>query len=106
MQSSNPGLRPRRLSTSDQASVAWLHEAFDVPLVEQHLKHGVFDLWKLFSAIGDLLKMHCAPARDTMVQKMVEFASNCGPGKSGSTMQALSAIRTCFELLELMRLVS
>lgn len=106
VQTSNPALRPRRLSASDQASVAWLHEAFDVPLVEQQLKHGVFDLGKLFVAIGDLLKKHCAPARDTMVQKMVEFASNCGPGKTGNVMEALSAIRTCFELLELMRLVS
>lgn len=99
-------LRPRRLSAADPSSIAWLHEAFDVPLVEQHLRHGIFDAPKLFTAVGDLLKKHCAPTRDSMVQTMIDVAAKCGSGKTSSLVDGLNAIRVCFELLELMRLVS
>lgn len=99
-------VKPRKLTAAESAGLGWIHEAFDVELIEQHLRYGVFDPSKLFAAVGDLLKRHCAPSRDAAVATMVEIASNCGPGKSGTVGDALRAIRMCFEVLELMRLVS
>ncbi|KAH8114533.1 T-complex protein 11-domain-containing protein [Phellopilus nigrolimitatus] len=89
----NHVLRPRRLTVPEEASVAWLHEAFDVPLIEQQLRHGVFDPGNT-----------CAPARDPMLDAMIGIAGKCGPGKEGRLVDALAAIRMCFELLEFMRL--
>ncbi|KAI5122802.1 hypothetical protein M0805_000145 [Coniferiporia weirii] len=97
-------LRPRRFSVSDEASILWLREAFDVPLIEQQLRHGIFDPVKLLVAVSKLLREHCAPARDSMVDTMLDIARKCSPGKGGHLVDTLAAIRMCFELLELMRL--
>jgi hypothetical protein len=105
-QSSANGLKPRRLSALDPSNIAWLHEAFDVPLIVQQLRHGVFDLSKLLSAVGNLLREHCAPARDGILDTMLAIANKCQPTGDGRLIDALAAIRMCFELLEFMRLVS
>lgn len=97
--------QPRRMTASDEAEVAWLREAFDVPLIEQQLRHGVFNPAKLLIAIGNLLREHCAPARDHLVDTIVEIAKRCSTRTEATLIDALQAIRLCFDLLELMRLV-
>lgn len=56
--------------------------------------------------IGEVLKAHCAPMRDQAVDAMVALAEKCGPGGGGSNADAVAAMRKCFEILELMKLVS
>ena len=77
---------------------AYLRSIFDVALIEQELKHKVFDPSGLFFHIGETLKHHCAPMRDRAVEEMVQVAQKPGP-------EAFKAVRMCLELLELMKLV-
>lgn len=88
---------------SDQAS--FIRSLFDPTLIEQELKHNVFNPSGLFSAIGATLKGHCAPMRDSSVEAMVEAAQACGTESSPSTSKdGIKAIRMCMEILELMKL--
>jgi hypothetical protein len=80
------------------AHAAYLRSIFDPQLIEQELKHKVFDPSGLFAQIGETLKHHCAPMRDRAVEDMVQIAQQPGP-------EAFQAFRTCLELLELMKLV-
>ncbi|KAB5595956.1 Protein SOK1 [Ceratobasidium theobromae] len=69
----------------------------DPALVAQELRHGVFDSQGLFADLGAVLKQHCAPMRDRAVEMMVAVAARPGGG--------VRAVRMCFEILELMKLV-
>ncbi|KAF9049635.1 Tcp11-domain-containing protein [Hymenopellis radicata] len=83
----------------DQAS--HIHSIFDPALIEQELKHRVFDPSGLFRAIGNTLKAHCAPIRDKAVEAMIQMAEAAGhPSRSESVM----ALRQCMDILELMKL--
>ncbi|KAF8158381.1 T-complex protein 11-domain-containing protein [Crassisporium funariophilum] len=79
------------------AHATYLRSVFDPVLIEQELKHNVFDPSGLFAAIGDTLKNHCAPMRDRAVEEMVQAAQRPG-------VEAFKAVRMCLELLELMKL--
>ncbi|KAF5360949.1 hypothetical protein D9756_004726 [Leucocoprinus leucothites] len=81
-----------------------IRSLFDPDLIEQELKHGVFDPSGLFEVIGATLKAHCAPMRDLAVDSMVEAAKACAPGCNATTRDAVKVIRTCLEILELMKL--
>ncbi|KAF8754960.1 T-complex protein 11 [Rhizoctonia solani] len=70
----------------------------DPALIAQELRHGVFDSRGVFKNLGSVLKQHCAPMRDRAVEMMVAVASRPGGG--------VRAVRMCFEILELMKLVS
>ncbi|KAF8917126.1 T-complex protein 11-domain-containing protein [Mucidula mucida] len=83
----------------DQAS--HIRSIFDPSLIEQELKHRVFDPSGLFRAIGNILKAHCAPIRDKAVEAMIQMAEAAGhPSRSESVM----ALRQCMDILELMKL--
>ncbi|KZT40600.1 Tcp11-domain-containing protein [Sistotremastrum suecicum HHB10207 ss-3] len=86
------------------AQEAQLRAALDASLIEQELLHGVFDPSGLFQLLGSVLKCHCAPMRDRVVDTMVQMAHACAPGAGGSMGDAVKAIRICFEILELMKL--
>ncbi|KAF8073790.1 T-complex protein 11-domain-containing protein [Lyophyllum atratum] len=86
------------------AQAAYIRSIFDPALIEQELKHELFDPSGLFSAIGGILKGHCAPMRDRAVEAMVQAAQACAPGGTGSKSDAVSAVRMCLEILELMKL--
>jgi len=88
---------------AEQAS--YIRSLFDPDLIEQELKHDVFDPSGLFEVIGATLKAHCAPMRDLTVDNMVETAKACAPGSNATTRDAVNVIRNCLELLELMKLV-
>lgn len=97
--------QPRRMAACDPTEVAWLREAFDAPLIEQQLRHGVFDPSKLLSAASNLLREYCASARDPIVDTIMGIAKKCATKTEGTLVDALAGIRLCFDLLELMRLV-
>ena len=74
-----------------------VEDHMDVPLMAQQLEHGVLNVVGLIEFIAGTLKAHCAPARDGMVDDMVR---ECQQGNFAKTL------RTCFEILERMKLVS
>jgi hypothetical protein len=88
------------------AQAAHLRSLFDPELIQQELRHELFDPSGLFTVIGQTLKSHCAPMRDRAVDAMVEAAKACAPGCGGSKADAVKAVRMCLDILELMKLVS
>ena len=99
----HPGLLPPQ--EQNDSHVAYLRSILDADLIQQELDHGVFDPSGVFKAIGDIMRCYCAPMRDQAVNQMVALADSCSPGGSGSKADAVRAIRLCFEILELMKLV-
>jgi T-complex protein 11 len=96
---------PSRLIIPSQSAADARHllSHFDPPLIKQELERGIFDPQGLFGMVGETLKRHCAPMRDRQVDAMV----NAVKGSEGtSTQRAIKAMRLCFEILELMKLVS
>jgi hypothetical protein len=88
------------------AQASYLRSIFDAELIEQELKHDVFDPSSLFRSIGHTLKSHCAPMRDRAVDAMVAVAESCAPRNLGCKAVAMKTVRMCLEILELMKLVS
>jgi len=88
------------------AQAAYMRSVFDPDLIEQELKHELFDPSGLFQTIGRTLKSHCAPMRDRAVEAMIAVAQTCAPGGGGSKADAVKAVRMCMDILELMKLVS
>jgi len=68
----------------------------DIKLIAQQVEHKVLNAGKLIKFIAEILKANCAPVRDEIVDRMV-FESENG--------YFIAALRICFELLELMKLV-
>ncbi|KAH9080559.1 Tcp11-domain-containing protein [Lactarius deliciosus] len=101
-QSGRISVQQRRKQQQEQAQS--LRAVLDVDLIEQEMRHGLFDPSGAFEVIGQILKSHCAPMRDQAVDAMVQLAKTCAPGGEGSKADAVRAIRECFELLELMKL--
>ena len=77
----------------------------DADLIQQEVEHGLFDPSGVFQSIGDIIRCYCAPMRDHAVNQMVALAQSCAPGGSGTKADAVRAIRMCFEIMELMKLV-
>ena len=88
------------------AHVVLLRQLLDPDLIQQEIDHALFDPSGVFQAIGDVIRCHCAPMRDAAVDQMVALARSCAPGGSGTKLDAVRAIRMCFEIMELMKLVS
>ena len=99
----HPGLLPPQ--EQNESHVAYLRSILDADLIQQEIEHGVFDPSGVFKAIGDIMRCYCAPMRDQAVNQMVALADSCSPGGAGNMSEAVRAIRLCFEILELMKLV-
>ncbi|KAI0335910.1 Tcp11-domain-containing protein [Cubamyces sp. BRFM 1775] len=84
--------------------VTLLRAHLDPELIQQEISHGLFDPSGLFQVIGDIIRCHCAPMRDAAVDQMVALARSCAPGGAGTKLDAVRAIRMCFEIMELMKL--
>ena len=85
-----------------------LRAVLDVELVVQQIAHGVFDPVGLIRYIGHIIKFHCAPMRDILVNQMVELAQSSISSSDASRPdlhKVVQAFRRCFDLLELMKLV-
>ncbi|KAI0354957.1 Tcp11-domain-containing protein [Trametes cingulata] len=109
-----PALRPPELLfppppqhpqfQQNAAHIALLRQHLDPDLIQQEIAHGLFDPSGLFQVIGDIIRCHCAPMRDAAVDQMVALARACAPGGNGTKLDAVRAIRMCFEIMELMKL--
>ncbi|GAA6023758.1 hypothetical protein JCM11491_006035 [Sporobolomyces phaffii] len=73
-----------------------LIDALDPVKISQQLVQGVLDVAGLARFLGATLKTHCAPMRDELVNDMVSASE----GQDG----VVTALRMCFEILELMKL--
>lgn len=71
-------------------------QALDANLITQQIAHGVLDIANLMSFLGSILKQHCAPMRDEVIEKMIKTVCEDGNVALG--------LRMCFEILELMKL--
>ena len=100
-----PGLLHPQYSQST-SHVAYLRSILDADLIQQEVDHNLFDPSGVFQAIGDIIRYYCAPMRDHAVDQMVKLAQSCSPGGTGTKADAVKAIRLCFEIMELMKLVS
>jgi hypothetical protein len=81
----------------DQPSV---DEHLDVAMLMQEIEKGVCDFVSIATWLAQLLKRHCAPMRDEMVNRMVE---KIGKGDAASISAGLCEL---FGVLEAMKLVS
>jgi hypothetical protein len=72
-----------------------LDSHMDVILIAQQLEHGVFDPISLMTFLADIMKAHCAPLRDPLIDQMLK---DCVVGNF------IISLRSCFEILERMKL--
>lgn len=91
--------------TQNVSHVAHLRSILDVDFIHQEIQHGLFDPSGVFQEIGNVVRCYCAPMRDPLVDQMVKLAQSCSPGGTGTKSDAVRAIRLCFEIMELMKLV-
>ena len=96
---------PHPPTQQNASHVTYLRSILDIDLIQQEINHGLFDPSGVFKAIGDIMRCYCAPMRDQAVNDMVALASSWAPGGTGTKTDAVGAIRLCFEILELMKLV-
>jgi hypothetical protein len=83
---------------------ARVDEHLDVPMLMQEIERGVCDLVRLAKWMAQLLKEHCAPMRDGLVDGMVTTIQT-GVAE-GSSAQIVDGLRELFAILETMKLVS
>lgn len=79
-----------------------IRDHIDPELIEQEAAHGVLDLSSLAHYLVPVLKAHCAPMRDELVDSMVRFIDE-GQLKGDMNM-VTSGLRCCFQILEVMKL--
>jgi hypothetical protein len=77
-------------------------DTLDPELIAQQACHNLLNLSSLSSFFGKILKSHCAPMRDEVIESMMASISKGGESKD---MPAVSnGLKMCFEILELMKL--
>ncbi|KAF2266586.1 hypothetical protein CC78DRAFT_118661 [Lojkania enalia] len=77
-------------------------EYLDVPVLMQRIEKGVVDLPRLAEWLSHLLKEHCAPMRDDLVDSMVEFTRS---GVARNDLKSIvKGLRELLGILEAMKL--
>ncbi|MCO5598597.1 hypothetical protein L7F22_052694 [Adiantum nelumboides] len=79
---------------SDEQAI--IVQCLDPGLIMQQLYYGGLDITGLVTTVGSILKQHCAPMRDSLIDNMIETVTNQG--------DVTRSLRQCFEILELMKL--
>jgi hypothetical protein len=82
---------------------ARVDEHLDVPMLMQEIQRGVCDLVRLAEWMAQLLKEHCAPMRDSLVDGMVAIIRTGVAERSSK--QIVEGLRDLFGILETMKLV-
>lgn len=85
----------------DQAGVS---EHLDLEKLMQEIQRGVCDLVKLAEWLAHLLKQHCAPIRDCLIDRMVEITRR-GVAENNCDL-IIRGLTELFGILEAMKLVS
>lgn len=79
---------------SDEQAI--IIQCLDPGLIMQQLHYGALDITGLITTVGGILKQHCAPMRDSLIDNMIETVTSQG--------DVTRSLRQCFEILELMKL--
>ncbi|KAF2430682.1 hypothetical protein EJ08DRAFT_660617 [Tothia fuscella] len=79
----------------DQAHV---DEHLDVFIVLQEIEKGVCDIESIAEWLAQLLKTHCAPMRDEMVDRMVGMVRRGGPTSISNGLRELFAVLEAMKL--------
>ena len=79
-----------------------VEERFDIPFLMQQIQRGCFDFKCLAMWLAQILKRHCAPMRDIMVDTMVDYISR---GADSDVQILIDGLRKLFGILEAMKLV-
>jgi hypothetical protein len=77
-------------------------DRLNVDLIIQQIDHGMCDLVDLSTWLAKVLKNHCAPMRDTMVDKMQASISN--GAQQGDQPLLVVGLRQLLQILEAMKL--
>lgn len=85
--------------TVTHSLVPALFAALDPEFLTVQVRRGNFDT-EIFRVIGEAMKVHCAPVRDSMVDDMVRTAT----GSDGCAPDVVLALRKCFDCVEVMKL--
>jgi hypothetical protein len=72
----------------------------DVPMLMQEIEKDLCDFLSIAQALASLLKRHCAPMRDDMIDGMVHKM------QQGDPCSISAGLRDLFDILEAMKLVS
>lgn len=78
-----------------------LLDQLDPFYMEEQSENGEMDLGFLAKQLGSILKSHCAPVRDRLVDVLVAKLED-----QGNAMSVVEGLRLAFEILELMKMVS
>ncbi|KAJ1973352.1 cAMP-mediated signaling protein sok1 [Dimargaris xerosporica] len=89
------GIMIEMLTVHNQALRQDLAANLDLKLIRQQLEYGAFDVTAMVDYITSVLKKHCAPVRDRLIDRINR---NVRQGDYTETL------RQCFKLLELMSL--
>lgn len=98
----SPSRTPSKLSNAGTATSQMIIDTLDPIFIAQEVAHGVLDVCSLAAFFGQIIKSHCAPMRDEIVELMVRTIKKGGQTNDMSTVS--SGLRMCFEILELMKL--
>lgn len=92
--------KPSNCESSTNAQM--IIDTLDPELIAQEVAHGVLDVSSLAAFFGQILKSHCAPMRDEIVERMVQTIKE--GGQANNMYIVGTGLRMCFEILELMKL--
>ncbi|KAF2035556.1 hypothetical protein EK21DRAFT_53941 [Setomelanomma holmii] len=81
---------------------ARVDEHLDVPMLMQEIERGVCDQVRLAEWMAQLLKEHCAPMRDGLVDKMVDITREGVAARNSATI--VEGLRQVLAILEAMKL--
>lgn len=94
---------PTSANTTASASINLINllDQLDPVYMEEQAENGEMDLGFLAKQLGTILKLHCAPVRDKLVDELVK-----GLQDQEDTKSVVKGLRMAFEILELMKMVS
>lgn len=85
--------------TVTHALVPKICKALNGEAITRQARRGIFDV-ELFGMIAQAMKVHCAPVRDSMIDKMLKTAL-----PRGQKPNIARGLRDCMDCLEVMKLV-
>lgn len=89
-------------SMNEKSDMPGLKEAMDVDLMMQQVQKGIFNLVALADFLQHLLKAHCAPMRDSWVDRVCEMLRK--GWQAGDLKAVVLGFKEFYALLEAMKL--
>ncbi|KTW29846.1 hypothetical protein T552_01050 [Pneumocystis carinii B80] len=90
------------LNLLPSSSRDYIIEILDPDLIVQELVHNLFDVEKFIEHLAYILKQHCAPVRDVLLDKMVQKVKL--GFKINDLLKFVDGLRMGFDILEMMKL--